>query len=84
MSREEAARLRGNDNRVRDAIYDPSGRPNLDVNGRTLQPQGVLLQSAYHLRQLSVGLSYHHDDVEQDGEEVSTAESIDRLCCVRG
>lgn len=84
MSREEAARRRGNDNRVRDAIYDPSGRPNLDVNGRTLQTQGVLLQSAYHWQQLSVGLSYHHDDVEQYGEEVSTTQGIDRLCCVRG
>ncbi len=40
------------DTRIRDAIYDPSGRPNLYVNGGTLKSRGVLLQSAYHWQQL--------------------------------
>ncbi|MCJ0879549.1 TonB-dependent receptor domain-containing protein [Stutzerimonas stutzeri] len=62
------------DTRIRDVIYDPSGRPNLYVNGGTLKSQGVLLQSAYHWQQLSVGLSYHHNDVELDGNELNVYE----------
>ena len=62
------------DTRVRDAIYDPSGRPNLYVNGGTLESQGVLLQSAYYWQQLSVGLSYHHNDTELEGEPLNVYE----------
>ncbi len=62
------------DTRVRDAIYDPSGRPNLYVNGGTLKTQGVLLESAYHWQQLSVGLNYHYNDVELDGDELNVYE----------
>ncbi|MDC6668171.1 TonB-dependent receptor, partial [Leclercia adecarboxylata] len=59
------------DTRIRDVIYDPSGRPNLYVNGGTLRSQGVLLQSAYHWQQLSIGLSYHHNDIELDGDDLN-------------
>jgi len=62
------------DTRIRDVIYDPSGRPNLYVNGGTLRSQGVLLQSAYHWQQLSIGLSYHHNDIELDGDDLNVYE----------
>lgn len=62
------------DTRIRDAIYDPSGRPNLYVNGGTLKSRGVLLQSAYHWQQLSVGLSFHHNDIELDGDDLNVYE----------
>lgn len=62
------------DTRVRDAIYDPSGRPNLYVNGGTLTTHGVLLQSAYHWQRLSLGLSYHHNETELDGDELNVYE----------
>lgn len=62
------------DTRIRNAIYDPSGRPNLYVNGGTLESQGVLLQGAYHWQQLSIGLSYHHNDVELDGDDLNVYE----------
>ncbi|POH84771.1 TonB-dependent receptor [Stutzerimonas stutzeri] len=62
------------DTRIRDVIYDPSGRPNLYVNGGTLRSQGVLLQSAYHWQQLSIGLSYHHNAIELDGDDLNVYE----------
>lgn len=44
------------------------------MNGGTLESQGVLLQGAYHWQQLSIGLSYHHNDVELDGNDLNVYE----------
>ncbi|MCY1357842.1 Heme transporter BhuA [compost metagenome] len=60
--------------RIEDAIADPLGRPNLYLNVGDLKSKGVLLQTAYHWSDLSVGLSYHHNDARVDGERLNVYE----------
>ncbi|MBU1330552.1 MAG: TonB-dependent receptor [Gammaproteobacteria bacterium] len=60
--------------RIKDAIADPIGRPNLYENVGDLKTKGVLLSTAYHWQQLSLGLSYHHNDARLDGERLNVYE----------
>lgn len=60
--------------RIEDAIYDPIGRPNLYINGGELESRGVLLQSAYTWERLRLGLSYHRNDAELDGQDLNVYE----------
>lgn len=57
--------------RIRDAIsYEPNV-PNLYLNIGDLNTKGVLLQTAYHWQQVSLGLSYHRNDARLDGERLN-------------
>lgn len=60
--------------RIKDAIADPIGRPNLYENVGDLKSKGVLLSTAYHWQQLSLGLSYHRNDARLDGERLNVYE----------
>ena len=60
--------------RIKDAIADPIGRPNLYLNVGDLKSEGVLLSTAYHWQQLSLGLSYHRNEARLDGERLNVYE----------
>ncbi|SFW20377.1 hemoglobin/transferrin/lactoferrin receptor protein [Pseudomonas sp. NFACC19-2] len=60
--------------RIKDAIADPIGRPNLYENVGDLKSKGVLLSTAYHWQHLSLGLSYHRNDARLDGERLNVYE----------
>ncbi|MDH0701744.1 TonB-dependent receptor [Pseudomonas toyotomiensis] len=60
--------------RIKDAIADPIGRPNLYENVGDLKSKGVLLSTAYHWQQLSLGLSYHRNEARLDGERLNVYE----------
>ena len=60
--------------RIKDAIADPIGRPNLYENVGDLKSKGVLLSTSYHWQQLSLGLSYHRNDARLDGERLNVYE----------
>lgn len=60
--------------RIRDAIADPVGTPNRYENVGDLKSRGLLLSSAYHWQQLSVGLSYHRNEARLDGERLNVYE----------
>lgn len=60
--------------RIEDAIADPIGRPNLYLNVGDLKSKGLLLSTAYHWQQLSLGLSYHRNDARLDGERLNVYE----------
>jgi hemoglobin/transferrin/lactoferrin receptor protein len=60
--------------RIEDAIADPIGRPNLYLNVGDLKSKGLLLSTAYHWQQLSLGLSYHRNEARLDGERLNVYE----------
>ncbi|MDH1262309.1 TonB-dependent receptor [Pseudomonas sp. GD03944] len=60
--------------RIKDAIADPVEPPALYQNIGDLKTKGLLLQTAYHWQQVSLGVSYHRNDARLDGDRLNVYE----------
>ncbi len=57
---------------IQDAIGDPEPRPRIYENAGDPESRGYLLETAYRWSQLSVGMSYHHNDTDlNDGYDLN-------------
>jgi len=59
---------------IKDVILDLVGGPRLYENSGDLESKGVLLQAGYHWSRLSTAISYHHNDIELEGEPLNVYE----------
>lgn len=59
---------------IEDVIVDLVGGPRLYENNGDLESKGVLLQAGYHWTRLSAAISYHHNDIELEGEPLNVYE----------
>lgn len=59
---------------IQDVIVDLVGGPRLYENSGDLESKGLLLQAGYHWTRLSTAISYHHNDIELEGQPLNVYE----------
>ncbi|WP_235040145.1 TonB-dependent receptor domain-containing protein [Vreelandella profundi] len=59
---------------IEDVIADPLGRPTVYQNVGDLKSEGFLLSAHYQWQALSAGLSFHHNDIEINGQPLTVYE----------